>query len=129
MTGTPSFCFIFQPASEPEKVDEHGVGYKTKRNALEGENSKSAAVPTTPLKNTAEGKDLHHSNLDGEEELDESFWEDGSLHTLNSVEDHKNDLFNGMTIEFDGTPDSGTPDSGKRKTIRRASAEDKVNCG
>ncbi|GFY90759.1 DNA repair protein Rad4 family [Actinidia rufa] len=82
--------FSGKPGSEPERSDEHG------------------------------GKNSKHNNLDGEEELDESFWEDGAFPISNSPNNHQNNLFNGVTIEFDGTPDSG-----KRKTIHRASAEDK----
>ncbi|KAF5960405.1 hypothetical protein HYC85_001614 [Camellia sinensis] len=103
-----------------EKTDEHGVAKRNKENALDGAGCSSDAIQSTPSKDTVEGKAFHHTNPDSEEELDESFWEDGSLHILNSLNNFQNDLVNGVTIEFEGTPDSG-----KRKTIRRASAEDK----
>ncbi|CAL5368300.1 unnamed protein product [Camellia sinensis] len=103
-----------------EKTDEHGVAKRNKENALDGAGCSSDAIQSTPSKDTVEGKAFHHTNPDSEEELDESFWEDGSLHILNSVNNFQKDLVNGVTIEFEGTPDSG-----KRKTIRRASAEDK----
>ena len=121
-----NICFIAliplvlsQPGSEPERSDEHGVGKKTKQDAIEVDSCNSDAIP---LKDMVEGKKFQHNNLDGEEELDESFWEDGARPISNSPNNPQNNLFTGVTIEFDGTPDSG-----KRKTIHRASAEDKVN--
>ncbi|KAL6959588.1 hypothetical protein U1Q18_039741 [Sarracenia purpurea var. burkii] len=112
--------FASEPESEPERADEPDVGRNTKQNALEREDCSSDAVPGTPLKNMVEGKISQDTNIDCQEEMDESFWEDGSFCILNTVNKDHNDLVNGVTIEYDGTPDSG-----KRKTIRRASAEDK----
>lgn len=52
------------------------------------------------------------------EDLDDSDWEDGSVHTLDGT---KSDP---MTIEFSEMEQA--PDSTRRKPIRRASAADKV---
>lgn len=51
--------------------------------------------------------------LDNKEELDDSDWEDGTV----ARDDHP------VTIELNITPNSTV-----QKQIRRASAEDKVNC-
>lgn len=52
--------------------------------------------------------------------MDDSDWEDGSISEFDchrSEEPYKE-----FTVEF-----SGTPDSAKRKPVRRATAEEKVN--
>lgn len=49
-------------------------------------------------------------------------WEDGSNPNLNSESNHPDYMNQDITIEFDSSP--GTA---KRKPIRRASAEEKVN--
>ncbi|XP_038874852.1 DNA repair protein RAD4 isoform X2 [Benincasa hispida] len=51
------------------------------------------------------------------EDLDDSDWEDGCVHTLDGTESHP------LTIEFSEMQQ--TPDSTRRKPIRRASAADK----
>lgn len=63
-------------------------------------------------------------NLVEDDEMNDSDWEDGSipdLHTTNN--NNREHIDKGVTIEFDASPDSA-----KRKPIRRASAEEKVNC-
>lgn len=72
--------------------------------------------------NVRKGKDIMQSHHDCEEEEDdESIWEDVPIPTSSSANTRTHDVVNEVTIEFD----EGTPDSGKRKTIRRATAEDK----
>ncbi|KAK4366920.1 hypothetical protein RND71_014800 [Anisodus tanguticus] len=55
------------------------------------------------------------------DELDGVDWEDGSVHTLESETDVKEDTINGVTVEFDALPNPS-----KQKTVRRATAEEKV---
>lgn len=59
-------------------------------------------------------------NAEREEEMDESDWEDGPSHTLDSRDNYSNDQIKEVTIEFNALPDSS-----KRKPVHRASAEDK----
>ncbi|KAJ8551696.1 hypothetical protein K7X08_021711 [Anisodus acutangulus] len=54
------------------------------------------------------------------DELDGVDWEDGSVHTLKSESDVKEDTINGVTVEFNALPDPS-----KQKTVRRATAEEK----
>ncbi|KAJ8557412.1 hypothetical protein K7X08_003037 [Anisodus acutangulus] len=54
------------------------------------------------------------------DELDGVDWEDGSVHTLESETDVKEDTINGVTVEFDALPNPS-----KQKTVRRATAEEK----
>lgn len=58
-----------------------------------------------------------------DDEMGDSDWEDGSNPTLNSENDRQDLINKGITIEFDSSP--GTS---KRKPVRRATAEEKVNC-
>lgn len=68
------------------------------------------------------GKHIMQPHPDSEAEEDhESIWEDGPFPTSSSVGTHTPDVVNEVTVEFD----EGIPDSGKKKTIRRATAEDK----
>lgn len=55
-----------------------------------------------------------------EDELD---WEDGLLPTSNAENNVEQPTTNGVIVEFD-VPE----DAAKRKTIRRATAEEKVDC-
>lgn len=65
--------------------------------------------------NIGEGSQYNHS--DGMEEMEDADWEDGLIPNLDSIGNQE------VTIEFDETSDSVT-----RKPIRRATAQDKVNC-
>ena len=55
--------------------------------------------------------------------LDESEWEEGSLPTEALTKSNEEQTIGGVTVEFDVTPDSV-----KKKSIRRATAEEKVDC-
>ncbi|KAG8383653.1 hypothetical protein BUALT_Bualt04G0036300 [Buddleja alternifolia] len=55
-----------------------------------------------------------------EEVDDDSEWEDGSIPTLASTKDFREDLVNGVSVEFDILPDVAA-----RKLVRRATAEEK----
>lgn len=68
----------------------------------------------------AGGRNSQHPNPEIEDELD---WEDGSIHTSISENNAEQPITNGVTVEFD-VPE----DASKRKTIRRATAEEKVDC-
>ncbi|XAR73544.1 hypothetical protein NMG60_11007543 [Bertholletia excelsa] len=67
-----------------------------------------------------EDEKYQRANSHNEEEMDELFWEDGSIPVLNTFDTHQSDKVNEVTIEFNDTPGSG-----KGKTVRRVSAEDK----
>ncbi|XP_052196986.1 DNA repair protein RAD4 [Diospyros lotus] len=110
--------FVGKNESKSEGTEDGGGGSNTGENGLEGESSDM--LGSTRLKNKDDGKIFRHSTPDTEEEMEESFWIDGSLPTFNSLNNDRSDSVNGVTIEFEGTPDSD-----KRKTIRRFSAEDK----
>lgn len=56
------------------------------------------------------------------DELDESEWEEGSLPTVNLAKSSEEHMIGGVTVEFDVSPDSA-----KKKSIRRATAEEKVD--
>lgn len=60
-------------------------------------------------------------NLD--EEYEDSDWEDGSIPTLSSPKEYQEDLVSGVSVEFDVSPGSA-----KRKSVRRATSEEKVTC-
>lgn len=64
-----------------------------------------------------DGGGLQNTLSENREELNDSDWEDGSIPILDSTDNLP------VTIEF-----SETPISDRRKPVRRASAEDKVNC-
>ncbi|XP_059307344.1 DNA repair protein RAD4 [Lycium ferocissimum] len=67
-----------------------------------------------------ESTNVQYQNIEREDELDGVDWEDGSVHTLKSESDVKEDTINGVTVEFDALPDPS-----KQKTVRRATAEEK----
>lgn len=65
------------------------------------------------------------SNPETDDEVngyDDSEWEDGSIPTLSSIKEFQEDLVNGVSIEFDVSLGLA-----KRKPIRRATTEEKVN--
>ncbi|KAL0350223.1 UNVERIFIED_CONTAM: hypothetical protein Sradi_4171500 [Sesamum radiatum] len=57
-----------------------------------------------------------------DKDYDDSEWEDGSIPTLSSMKDFQEDLASGISVEFDVS--HCLP---KRKPVRRATAEEKVN--
>lgn len=65
---------------------------------------------------------LQDNLLDKSEEMNDSDWEDGSVPVKNSTENDPESHIKGVTIEFDAE------DSARRKPVRRATAEEKVNC-
>lgn len=78
-------------------------------------------LPNVPLEVENEGTDVQYQSIEREDELDGIDWEDGSVHTLKPESNVKEDTSNGVTVEFDALPDSS-----KQKTVRRATAEEKV---
>ncbi|KAA8547709.1 hypothetical protein F0562_004138 [Nyssa sinensis] len=100
--------------SGSERTDKKGLGTTVTQNMSEAEGCSRDAIQDTPLDNLV---DIHP---DMKEETDELDWEDGSIPILYSTNNHQADSIEGVTIEFDGLPDST-----KRKSFRRASAEDK----
>lgn len=78
-------------------------------------------LPNVPLEVENEGTDVQYQSIEREDELDGIDWEDGSVHTLKSESNINEDTINGVTVEFDALPDSS-----KQKTVRRATAEEKV---
>lgn len=57
------------------------------------------------------------------DDLDDLEWEEGSVPNLNSEKNAQEQTISGVTVEFDVSP---VPT--KRKSIRRATAEEKVYC-
>ncbi|GFP94250.1 hypothetical protein PHJA_001569500 [Phtheirospermum japonicum] len=58
--------------------------------------------------------------VDVDNEYDDSEWEDGSIPTLSSINDFREDLVDGVSVEFDVSHGVA-----KRKLVRRATAEEK----
>lgn len=56
-----------------------------------------------------------------DDQMEEPDWEEGSVNTFSSRNDHEEGKISSVTIEFEASPDTA-----KRKAICRASAEDKV---
>ncbi|XP_059623197.1 DNA repair protein RAD4 [Cornus florida] len=106
--------------SRSEGNDKESLDTRVTQNKKEAEGCSRDAIRNTPLENMVEGESFQETATGGKEEIDELDWEDGSIPILHSTNNHQNDTFRGMTIEFDRSPDSA-----KRKPIRRASAEDK----
>lgn len=77
---------------------------------------------TSPAKVKEEGGSSQPDNPQGDDDNDETEWEDGSVPNPSLAMDYQENKINSVTIEFE-TP----PDSAKRKPICRASAEEKVN--
>ncbi|CAN4126837.1 unnamed protein product [Withania somnifera] len=77
-------------------------------------------LQNVPLEVKNGSTDVHCQNIVTEDELDGVDWEDGSVHTLKSESNVKEDTINGVTVEFDAPPDPT-----KQKTVRRATAEEK----
>ena len=75
---------------------------------------------STPLK--ADDGNSQQAKCESEDEMADSDWEDGSNPNVNSENDRSGIINKDITIEFDSSP--GT--AAKRKTVRRASAEEKV---
>lgn len=65
--------------------------------------------------------DVQCQSIEREDELDGIDWEDGPVDTLKSESNVKEDTINGVTVEFDAPPDPS-----KQKTVRRATAQEKV---
>lgn len=106
--------FIFQAESEPKR--DKDVDSRVRRNILESEGCSKDAKRKVSAEGKVDGESLGCTSTDIREELDDSDWEEGSIPVSNSAGDHE------VTIELNETPDSA-----RKKRIRRASAEDKVN--
>lgn len=82
---------------------------------------RSETVPRSVDKSCSEYEAMSITPDSGERcDLEEWEWEDGSLPTLSSTKSGEGCEINGVTVEFDVSPDPA-----KRKTIRRATAEEK----
>ena len=106
--------FIFQPESEPKR--DKDVDSRVRENILESEGCSKDAKRKVSAEEKVDGKSFGCTSTNIGEELDDSDWEEGSIPISNSAGDHE------VTIELNETPDST-----RKKRIRRASAEDKVN--
>ncbi|KAK9271667.1 hypothetical protein L1049_002030 [Liquidambar formosana] len=111
---------IGMPESRTKNNDEQDVGTKVTLNTLGAEGCSGDAIGNTPSEEKVDGGNFPSSFPDRSEEMDGSYWEDGSIPILDSMNNHPDDLIKGVTIEF-----SGSPDSASQKSNRRASAEDK----
>lgn len=108
--------FQFQPESGPKRNDKLDVDPAAQCGNLEVKDCDRDAIQETAGEERLDGGSLQNSISENGEELNDSDWEDGSIRILDS-----NDNLS-VTIEL-----SETPDSDRRKPVRRASAEDKVN--
>lgn len=63
----------------------------------------------------------HHSNRNDDDQ-DDFEWEDGSIPALSVSNDYGEGLNNGVSVQFEVSPAPA-----KRKPVRRATAEEKVN--
>jgi xeroderma pigmentosum group C-complementing protein len=86
------------------------------QNTSEAECCGTDAIGKTAGEERVDGESLENTLSENREELNDSDWEDGSIPNLDSTDNLP------VTIEF-----SETPNSDRRKPVRRASAEDKVN--
>lgn len=87
-------------------VDQKKAGAETCSENAHGEESIEQEGPNFSMEN---------------DEMDDFYWEDGSVQGLESTEKCLKNSITGLTVEFDISPYSA-----KRKSTRRASAEDKV---
>lgn len=108
---------LFQPASGSKRNEKEDVDSRAKSAVLEVDGCSRDATGN-PLRDDKGDMESFQCTLSEiREEMDDSDWEDGSIPILDSASNHE------VTIEFNETPDSV-----RRKPVRRATAEDKVDC-
>lgn len=96
------------------------TGGRVTWNALDSEGCGRSAIGRSTLEKEVDEKSSQDTYLNSGEDINESDWEEGSIPTLDSVDNHQNAGIKEVTIEL-----SGLLDSSQQKPIRRASAEDK----
>ena len=111
-----SFYFVgnIQLESGSKINDEQDVDSRAKSVTLEAEGCSRDAAGT--IIDKVDRGNFNGTITDDRDEMNDSDWEDGSIPVLGSAENQE------VTIEFNETPDSA-----KRKPVRRATAEEKVN--
>lgn len=118
------FCFVSfsQPKIGSKRSEIQDTGGRVTWNALDSEGCGRSAIGRSTLEKEVDEKSSQDTYLNSGEDINESDWEEGSIPTLDSVDNHQNAGIKEVTIEL-----SGLLDSSQQKPIRRASAEDKVN--
>lgn len=114
-------CLYVQPENRSRETEKQLTGTTVARTTLDAECCTKDVLQNVPLEVENEGTDVQYQSIEREDELDGIDWEDGSVHTLKSESNINEDTINGVTVEFDALPDSS-----KQKTVRRATAEEKV---
>lgn len=117
-----SFVSFFQPKSGSKRSEIQDRDGRVTWNALDSEGCGRSAIRGSGLEKEVGGESSQDTFLNSGEDIVESDWEDGSIPSLDSVDNHQNAGIKGVTVEL-----SGLPDSSQRKPTRRASAEDKVS--
>ena len=121
-----SFLFysvsFFQLKSGSKRSEIQDRDGRVTWNALDSESCGKSAIGRSVLEKEDGGKSSQDTFLNSGEEIVESDWEDGTIPTLDSVDNHQNAGIKEMIVEL-----SGLPDSSHHKPIRRASAEDKAS--
>lgn len=116
---SPFFLFYPQSESGLKRNGKQVVDTRITWNDLDGQGL--TQDPTVNETRESDRGSFHNTPQDSDEEMDDIDWEDGSTAILESVNNHPGDGIRKVTIEF-----SDSPDSAKRKSVRRATAEEKV---
>ena len=111
------WSILFQPASGSKRNGKPDLDSRVKSVVLEADGCSRDVTRNTLREGKVDEEGFQCTLSESKEEMDDSDWEDGSIPVLDSASNHE------VTIEFNETPDSV-----RRRPVRRATAEDKVNC-
>ncbi|MCD7451679.1 hypothetical protein HAX54_013000 [Datura stramonium] len=109
-----------KPENGSRETEKQITGTTVARTTLDAKCCSRDVLENVPSEVENESTDVQCQSIEREDELDGVDWEEGSVHTLKSETDVKEDTINGVTVEFDALPDTS-----KHKTVRRATAEEK----
>ncbi|KAL2499003.1 DNA repair protein Rad4 family [Abeliophyllum distichum] len=108
---------VAKPEREQKGNDNQSTVTAASRDTIETESCSRDAMDNAPSEvKVEEGR----SQPEKEDEFDDPDWEDGSIPASHSTENNREELINGVTVEFDVSPGSA-----KQKAVRRATAQEK----
>ncbi|XP_055828981.1 DNA repair protein RAD4 isoform X2 [Solanum dulcamara] len=109
-----------EPENGSREAEKQLTGTTVVRTTLDAKCCTTDVLQNVPSEVENGSTYVHCQSIEREDELDGIDWEDGSVHTLKSESNVKEDTIIGVTVEFDAPPDPS-----KQKTVRRATAEEK----